>query len=79
MASFRVAAQNLSGPLEKQNWHTILAVVHEALARLETRCISRSFIAAGNAHDAFAVVGQVLYERRGTTPSSLTPMLTKRC
>jgi hypothetical protein len=61
--AFKVAAQNLSGPLHESNAQTIKAVVYGALARAEMMApvsAQGAFVPAGAEFDAFIAFGKIL-------------------
>ncbi|SHG09153.1 hypothetical protein SAMN05443248_0250 [Bradyrhizobium erythrophlei] len=63
IATFKVASQNMEGPLRDLNAGTILSIAHQALAKAELHApaeLQGAFIAAGHAFDAFAAVGKAL-------------------
>lgn len=60
---FKIASQNLQGPLRDANASMNLAVAHQALAKAELQApaeLQGAFIAAGHSFDAFAAVGKAL-------------------
>ncbi len=60
---FKIASQNLQGPLRDTNASMILTVAHQALAKAELQApaeLQGAFIAAGHSFDAFAAVGKAL-------------------
>ena len=61
--SFKVAAQNLSGPLHEANVQTIKSIIHATLARAELAAplsVQGAFIQAGGTFDAFVAFGKAV-------------------
>ena len=59
----KVAADNLDGLLRARNAHTIVTIVHRALARVELKVPPEgrgAFVAVGNAFEAFAAMRKIL-------------------
>ncbi len=65
---FKIASQNLQGATRDTNANTILAIAHQALAKVELRApaeLQGAFIAAGHSFDAFAAVPLGAYSSGG--------------
>jgi hypothetical protein len=65
IASFRTSTEGLNSLYSANHAHTIVTILHRALARAELKAPASArgaFIAAGAAFDVFQVVGKVLQE-----------------
>lgn len=63
LVTFKVAAQNLTGPLREQNLQAIKSIVYGALARAELAAplsVQGAFIQAGGTFDAFVAFGKAV-------------------